>query len=166
MDRSEKMNLAEANAAGHAAFADIAEHSPWVADHAFRDAPFDTREAMIASFTMAVHHADPDDQLALLRAHPDLATRARLTLDSTNEQKGAGLDNLSAGEFARFTDLNEHYKRVHGFPFIFAVKGATKQQILAGFEERIHNTREKEFATALDQVCRIIRFRLEDRVQE
>ncbi len=160
------MNLAEANAAGHAAFADIAELSPWVADHAFRDAPFDTREEMIASFTMAVHHADPDDQLALLRAHPDLATRAKLTDDSSKEQAGAGLDTLSAEEFSRFTKLNDAYKAKNHFPFIFAVKGATKHQILAGFESRIHNDTETEFRTALEQVCRIIRFRLEDRVQE
>ena len=160
------MKLAEANAAGAAAFADIAEHSPWVAQHAFRDAPFDTREEMIASFTMAVHHADPDDQLALLQAHPDLATRAKLTADSTNEQKGAGLDTLSPKEFARFTEMNTAYKAKNNFPFIFAVKGATKHQILAGFEARIGNDSETEFATAIEQVCRIIRFRLEDRVQE
>ena len=160
------MNLAAANAAGASAFADIAEHSPWVAEHAFRDAPFDTREEMIASFTMAVHHADPDDQLALLQAHPDLATRAKLTADSTNEQKGAGLDTLSPQELAHFTALNTAYKAKNNFPFIFAVKGATKHQILAGFEARIGNDSETEFATALEQVCRIIRFRLEDRVQE
>ena len=160
------MNLAAANAAGASAFADIAEHSPWVAQHAFRDAPFDTREEMIASFTMAVHHADPDDQLALLRAHPDLATRAKLTADSTNEQKGAGLDTLTQEEFAHFTQLNTAYQSKNGFPFIFAVKGATKHQILAGFEARIANDSNVEFATALAQVCRIIRFRLEDRVQE
>lgn len=165
MDRGPAMNLAEANAAGHAAFADIAEHSPWVAQHAFRDAPFASREDMIASFTMAVHHADPDDQLALLRAHPDLATRARLTADSTREQAGAGLDTLTAEEFAHFTTLNDAYKAKNGFPFIFAVKGATKHQILAGFEARIHHDTATEFLTALEQVCRIIRFRLEDRVK-
>ncbi len=160
------MNLATANAAGAAAFADIAEHSPWVAQHAFRDAPFDTREEMIASFTMAVHHADPDDQLALLQAHPDLAARAKLTADSAHEQKGAGLDTLTAQEFTRFTALNTAYKAQNGFPFIFAVKGATKHQILTGFEARIANHRDVEFATALEHVCHIIRFRLEDRVQE
>ena len=160
------MNLAAANAAGASAFSDIAEHSPWVAQHAFRDAPFDTREEMIAAFKMAVHHADPDDQLALLQAHPDLATRAKLTADSTNEQKGAGLEALTSEEFAHFTELNTTYKEKNGFPFIFAVKGATKHQILAGFEARITNDKNAEFATALEQVCRIIRFRLEDRVQE
>lgn len=159
------MKLEAANAHGPGPFADIAEHSPWVAQGAFRSAPFSSREEMIEAFTMAVHHADPDDQLALLRAHPDLATRARLTEDSTREQRGAGLDTLTAQEFARFTELNNAYKAKNGFPFIFAVKGATKHQILAGFEARIHNSKEVEFATALEQVCRIIRFRLEERVQ-
>ena len=166
MDRKPEMNLAAANRAGAVAFADIAEHSPWVAEHAFRDAPFDTREEMIAAFTMAVHHADPDDQRALLCAHPDLATRAKLTADSTHEQKGAGLDTLTPQEFARFTELNTAYKSKNRFPFIFAVKGATKHQILAGFEARIANDSETEFATAIEQVCRIIRFRLEERVRE
>ncbi len=160
------MNLAAANAAGASDFADIAEHAPWVAQFAFRSAPFESRDAMINAFTMAVHHADPDDQLALLCAHPELATRAKLTTDSTNEQKGAGLDTLTAKEFAHFTALNTAYKEKNGFPFIFAVKGASKHQILAGFKERIVNDSETEFATALQQVCRIIRFRLEDRVHE
>ncbi len=159
------MNLAAANEAGAAAFADIAEHSPWVAHAAFSYSPFANREAMIHAFANAVLHADKSAQLALLRAHPDLATRAKLTADSSNEQKGAGLDTLSAREFARFTELNDAYKVKNGFPFIFAVKGATKYQILDGFESRIHNDSAKEFATALEQVCRIIRFRLEDRVE-
>ncbi len=160
------MNLAEANKVGASAFADIAEHSPWVAEAAFKLAPFATREAMVEAFTKAVMSAPKDAQLALLRAHPDLATRAKLTADSHNEQKGAGLDTLTAEEFARFTEMNNAYKTRNNFPFIFAVKGATKHQILAGFEARLHNNSDVEFQTALQQVCRIIRFRLEDRVQE
>jgi len=158
------MKLAEANLAGALAFADIAEHSAWVAEEAFKQSPFASRETMISSFSAAVMDASRDAQLALLRAHPDLATRAKLTADSTNEQKGAGLDTLNAAEFARFTELNNAYKVKNQFPFIFAVKGATKQQILAGFETRIHNSSEIEFQTALQQVCKIIRFRLEERV--
>ena len=160
------MNLAAANAAGATAFSDIAEHAPWVAELAFTSAPFGTRQAMITAFTAAVIQADLAAQLALLRAHPDLATRARLTADSTMEQKGAGLDALTAEEFAHFTALNDAYKAKNGFPFIFAVKGATKHQILSGFETRIHNDSATEFQTALAQVCRIICFRLEDRVSE
>ena len=158
------MNLAEANAAGASAFADIAEHSSWVAEVAFKHAPFKNREDMIQRFAAAVMAANRPAQLTLLNAHPDLATRAKLTEDSTKEQTGVGLDSLSAAEFAHFTKLNEAYRAKNGFPFIFAVKGATKNQILAGFESRIENNTAKEFETALEQVCRIIRFRLEERV--
>jgi 2-oxo-4-hydroxy-4-carboxy-5-ureidoimidazoline decarboxylase len=158
------MNLAEANAAGASAFADIAEHSSWVAEMAFKHAPFKNREDMIQRFAAAVMAANRPAQLKLLNAHPDLATRAKLTEDSTKEQMGVGLDSLSAAEFAHFTKLNEAYRAKNGFPFIFAVKGATKNQILAGFESRIENDTAKEFETALEQVGRIIRFRLEERV--
>jgi 2-oxo-4-hydroxy-4-carboxy-5-ureidoimidazoline decarboxylase len=146
------------------AFGDVAEHSPWVAKQAAAARPFASREAMIAAFEKSLLGAAPEMQLLLIRAHPDLAGRAKLTSDSQNEQKGAGLDTLSAEEFARFIELNEAYKARFGFPFIFAVKGATKHQILESFETRIHNSREDEFAMALTQVARIFRFRIEDRV--
>jgi 2-oxo-4-hydroxy-4-carboxy-5-ureidoimidazoline decarboxylase len=153
------MTLAEINAMSAAEFeqqfGDIAEHSPWVATGAAR--PFASRAAMNASEEL---------QLALLRAHPDLATRAKLTTDSTHEQKSAGLDTLSSEEFAKFTALNEKYKSRNGFPFIFAVKGATKHQILASFEQRIHNNRRDEYFVALKEVCKIIGFRIEARVAE
>jgi 2-oxo-4-hydroxy-4-carboxy-5-ureidoimidazoline decarboxylase len=162
------MTLAEINAMSAAEFeqqfGDIAEHSPWVATGAAR--PFASRAAMIQAFAHAVMNASEELQLALLRAHPDLATRAKLTADSTREQKGAGLDTLSAEEFAKFTALNDQYKTRNGFPFIFAVKGATKHQILASFEQRIHHAKDDEFKLALHQVCRIIGFRLEARVAE
>ena len=145
-----------------AAFGEIAEHSPWVATGSIR--PFASPAAMIAAFCGVVMQADEADQLALLRAHPDLATRAKLTTDSTNEQKGACLDSLSTAEFTKFTTLNNQYKEQNGFPFIFAVKGATKHQILASFEQRIHNARADEFQVALQQVCKIIGFRLDAKV--
>lgn len=146
-------------------FGDIAEHSPWVAQEAAAWRPFASREAMIKSFANALMSANRESRLSLVRAHPDLATRARLTADSTREQAGAGLDSLSAEEFQRFTDLNDRYKQRFGFPFIFAVKGATKHMILASFEERVDKAEADEFHTALQQVARIFRFRLEDRVQ-
>jgi 2-oxo-4-hydroxy-4-carboxy-5-ureidoimidazoline decarboxylase len=147
-----------------ASFGDVAEHSPWVAQAAAHARPFSSRDAMIAAFETATRAASRERQLSLIRAHPDLATRARLTADSTREQAGAGLDSLTADEFARFTRLNEAYKARFGFPFIFAVKGAGKQQILASFEERTGRAEEDEFEMALTQVCRIFRFRIEDRV--
>lgn len=147
-----------------AAFGDVAEHSPWVAEGAATRRPFADRETMIAAFTTTVDAAETTAQRALIRAHPDLATKAKLTSDSTREQAGAGLDTLTPSEFAYVTKLNERYRQRFGFPFIFAVKGATKNQIIQSFEQRVGNTEVEEFAMALRQVCRIFRFRIEDRV--
>ena len=142
-------------------FGEPAEHSPWVAERAASKRPFATREAMIEAFAQAVMQADPSRQMALLCAHPDLAGRAKLTEHSAGEQQGAGLDSLSLEEFAAFTELNTTYQKRFGFPFIFAVKGANKHQILDAFHMRVNNPQAEEFATALAQVCRILRFRIE-----
>ena len=151
-----------------ARFGDVAEHSPWVAEAASAVRPYASREAMIEAFAAAVAAAPVDARLALIRAHPDLAGRAAragaVAEDSRREQAGVGLDTLTEAEYARFTDLNDRYRAKFGFPFIFAVKGATKTMILDAFEARLPNDAETEFATALAQVCRIFRFRLEDRV--
>jgi 2-oxo-4-hydroxy-4-carboxy-5-ureidoimidazoline decarboxylase len=147
-----------------AEFGDIAEHSPWVAEMAASERPFASRENMIEAFSHAVKNAVPDKQISLIRAHPDLATKAKLTLDSTREQAGAGLDTLNEQELAAFTKLNDDYKSRFGFPFIFAVKGATKHQIMESFAERLRNSIEAEHQNAISQVCRILRFRLEDRL--
>jgi 2-oxo-4-hydroxy-4-carboxy-5-ureidoimidazoline decarboxylase len=153
-----------------AVFGGIAEHSPWVAEAAAARRPFASRAAMVAAFQDAIGEAGGEAQAALLRAHPDLAGRAAiagdLTDDSRREQAGAGLDRLTAEEFARFTVLNTGYRERFGIPFIFAVRGADKHRILAAFEARIGNAADVEFATALEQVCRIVAFRLEDRVVE
>jgi 2-oxo-4-hydroxy-4-carboxy-5-ureidoimidazoline decarboxylase len=149
-------------------FGDIAEHSPWVAQVAERARPYPDREAMVAAFADAVGEAEYEAQLALLREHPDLAGRAaiagELAPESRNEQAGAGLDRMSADEYERFSRLNAAYRDRYDIPFILAVKGATKDQVLAAFEARLDNPADIEFATALTQVQRIIRFRLEDRV--
>ena len=149
-------------------FGDVAEHSPWVAAEAADARPFTTRHAMIAAFEHALKQADMHRQRAVLQAHPDLAGRAaiagNLTADSKREQAGVGLDRLTPEEFGRFTRLNQVYRERFGIPFIFAVRGATKHDILRAFDARIGNPTEVEFATALTQVARIIRFRIEDRV--
>lgn len=150
------------------AFGGIAEHSAWVAERAGVRRPFASRDAAIAAFQQAILAASDDEKTALLRAHPDLAGRAavagELTADSTAEQAGAGLDRLTPEEFARFTALNEAYKVRFGIPFIVAVRGATKTQILAAFENRVGGSPAEERLTALAQVLRIVRFRLEDRI--
>lgn len=151
-----------------ARFADVAEHSPWVAEAAAALRPHRSREAMIAAFETAMRAAPQAQRLELIRAHPDLAGRAAragaIAADSRKEQAGAGLDTLTDDEFARFTRMNDAYRTKFGFPFIFAVKGATKHQILAAFEARLPNDPAEEFETALAQIARIFRFRLEDRV--
>lgn len=150
------------------AFGDIAEHSAWVAETAAAARPFTDRRAMAEAFLDAVLEASAARQLALIRAHPDLAGKAAiagdLMPDSKKEQAGAGLDRLTAAEHARFTELNDAYKTKFGFPFIFAVKGADKHKILAAFEQRLDNDPEAELATAIRQVCNIIGFRIEDRI--
>jgi 2-oxo-4-hydroxy-4-carboxy-5-ureidoimidazoline decarboxylase len=146
------------------AFGDIAEHSPWVAERAFAARPFGSRAAMVETFQHALATASRPEQEAVLRAHPDLGRKAKLAPGSAREQTDAGLDRLTASELARFEALNEGYRSRFGFPFILAVKGADKHRILDAFEQRAGGAREEEFWTALAQVMRIMRFRIEERV--
>ena len=149
-------------------FGDVAEDSPWVAETAFETRPFVDHDALVEAFAAAVRSASSRKQLALLRAHPDLAGRAAVAGDvaeeSRREQAGAGLDRLTADELTRFHVLNARYRERFGFPFVLAVKGATKDAILAAFEARIDNGTDAERAVALGNVERIFRFRIEDRV--
>ncbi|MGD9738943.1 MAG: 2-oxo-4-hydroxy-4-carboxy-5-ureidoimidazoline decarboxylase [Bauldia sp.] len=151
-----------------ARFGDVAEASPWVAAAAARSRPYADREAMIRAFQSAIATASAERQLGVLRAHPDLAGRATLAgeilPDSRTEQASAGLDRLTAEEFARFTTLNARYRERFGFPFILAVRGATKTLILAAFERRLENAPADELAAAVGEVQRIVRFRLEGRI--
>ena len=150
------------------ALGDVAEHSPFVAERAATVRPFAELADIIDAFARALRNAARDEKLAVLRAHPDLAGLAALagdlTADSRKEQAGAGLDCLTPDEFERFCAFNAAYKDRFEIPFIFAVKGATKQIILASFEARLGNDRQTEFENAIDNVCRILRFRIEDRV--
>ncbi|WP_339411139.1 2-oxo-4-hydroxy-4-carboxy-5-ureidoimidazoline decarboxylase [Pseudomonas sp. EA_35y_Pfl2_R5] len=149
-------------------FADIYEHSPWVAEKAFdlgQDGSINEVDGLhqrMADLLLSASHAA---QLALINAHPDLAgkaaVRGELTASSTSEQAGAGIHACTAEEFARFTELNDAYKAKFGFPFIMAVKGSNRHQILAAFEERIHNSPEQEFACALAEINNIALFRLQ-----
>lgn len=150
------------------AFADIYEHSPWVAERAFDlgldDSinDIDGLHQRMADLLLRAGHAE---QLALINAHPDLAgkaaVRGELTEASTSEQSGAGIHECTAEEFQRFTELNDAYKAKFAFPFIMAVKGSNRHQILAAFEERIHNSTEAEFTRALTEINKIALFRLQ-----
>ncbi len=148
-----------------AAFGDVAEHAPWVAEEAASCRPFATREAMVDAFATVVADADPQRQKALLLGHPDLGRRAALAPDSAKEQAGAGLDTLTPAEMERFAELNRAYRERHGIPFILAVKGASKHDVLAAVAVRLDNNPDAEFGHAIEQVQRIIQFRIEDRVR-
>lgn len=151
------------------AFADIYEHSPWIAESAYdlgqgRDVDdIETLHALMSEILLSADHAA---QLALINAHPDLAGKAavqgQLTEASTHEQAGAGIHQCTPEEFARFSELNDAYKARFAFPFIMAVKGSNRHQILAAFEARIHNAAETEFACALAEINKIAMLRLQD----
>ena len=150
-----------------ARFGGIYEHSPWIADRLWRsgvDERHDTVEGLASAMVEVLHAAPDDDKLALLRAHPELAGKAavrnELTVESTGEQAGAGLDQCTPEEYQRFITLNGEYNRRFGFPFIMAVRGYHRTQILAAFEQRVNNDYDTEFLTAVDQVNRIARLRL------
>jgi 2-oxo-4-hydroxy-4-carboxy-5-ureidoimidazoline decarboxylase len=160
------MRIDELNACDKTAFVSalgwIFEDSPWVAERASQRRPFGSLDSLHAAMTQVVADAPETEQLALLRAHPDLGTRARISEASTGEQRGAGLDQLTPDEFARLRRLNDEYRGRFGFPFLFAVKGSTTHDVLAALESRVTRSRDEEFAEALQQVYKIARFRLED----
>lgn len=151
-----------------ATFADIYEHSPWVAAAAYDQgqlSELDDIQTLHARMSEILLNTDHARQLALINAHPDLAGKAamqgQLTESSTNEQAGAGIQECTPEEFQRFTELNEAYKTRFAFPFIMAVKGSNRHQILAAFETRIHNPADAEFACALAEINKIALFRLQ-----
>lgn len=159
------MTIAELSTLDADAFVDIVgwafEHSPWVAQRAWADRPFDSLDALHDRMVAAMQQASRDEQLALLRAHPDLGARMRMSTASIGEQAGAGLDSLSTVEFDVLQSLNSAYREKFGFPFLFAVKGSTSSQILTALRQRLPRDGDTEFAEALHQVARIARFRLE-----
>ena len=144
-------------------FGAVYEDSPWVADAVWPHAAgLTTAEAMAKAMAEMVDTASYERKLALIRAHPQLASRARMADASVREQSGAGLDQCSPEEFAAFQRLNDAYNDRFGFPFIVAVKGMTRADILAAFEARLANDPDTEFAEALRQIHRIARFRLDE----
>ncbi len=150
-------------------YGSIFEHSPWIAERAFdlelgpaHDCATGLHHALTRMFRSASH----DERLGVLTAHPDLAGKlasaGKLTAESTSEQAGAGLDNLTDAEREMFQGFNTQYVAKHGFPFIIAVRDHTKASIKVAFERRINNDSETEFAEACRQVERIGEFRLKD----
>lgn len=169
-----RLSLATINALDPADFeaglGHVCEHAPWVARRAARRRPFGSRDELHRAVIETIADASEAERLGVLRQHPELAGKAAiagdLTVESRREQSSAGLDRLSPEEYRRFHELNRAYTEKFGFPFILAVKGKTKDEILAAFAARLDNDRATEFRTALDQVGRIIGFRLADIVEE
>jgi OHCU decarboxylase len=152
-------------------FSDVFELSPWVAEGAFMSElgpAHDTATGLHNAFCRVFRAANEQQKLAVLLAHPDLAGKLaaakRLTQHSTDEQASAGLDALTADEHAVFTDLNDRYREKFGFPFIIAVKGLTKSDIIAAFKTRLDHDRDSEFTAACHQVEKIALLRLQDMV--
>ena len=147
----------------------IFEHSPWVAEAVINGRPFASVKQLHQTMSSAVDAASDELQLALIKAHPDLAGKAalsgELTDESSSEQAGAGLDQLNAEEYQTFHSLNDAYQSKFGFPFIIAVKGQDRHSILDAFRKRLENDSEAEKQTALKQIYRIAKFRLEDLVE-
>lgn len=139
------------------------EHSPWVEQRADARPSSGDRHADLMA---VVHAATAEEQLGLIRAHPELAGKAAidraLTRASAAEQASAGLDRLTPDEYERFHALNAAYRDKFGFPFIICVRLTDKAGILAAMQTRLGNTREAEIATAIEQIGAIVRLRLED----
>jgi OHCU decarboxylase len=171
---SVKIKLSELNRCSQSEFVAVCgpffEHSPWVAERAAGHRPFDSRTHLHRALCTMVDEALPEQQLALVCAHPDLARRATqaggLTSASAFEQSAAGLNHLVADDSRQFDDYNAAYRAKFGFPFIICARENQKASILAAFAARLKNTREIELGTALDEIGKIAWHRLADAIEE
>ena len=147
-----------------AALGTVFEHTPFVAQQAWNHRPFADVTQLYQTMVDTVKAMSQEEQLTLIRAHPDLGSKVKMAESSVQEQTGVGLDRLSAEECDRFGFLNQAYKDKFGFPFIIAVKNHTKSSILEAFERRLENTVDAEIAQALTEIAQIAKFRLLDLV--
>ena len=144
-------------------FGALYEHSPWVAERAWQPGGFEGVDELDAALRAAMYAASEDAKLALIRAHPDLGEKVGvLTEHSRREQSGLGLDRLAPEEYERFMATNAAYREKFGIPFVVCVREHTKDSILENADARLGNTREREIETALGEIAKIARLRLED----
>ena len=148
----------------------VYEHSPWVAEQVQPQRPFASRAGLHQAMSAIVGKAPESRRMELLRSHPELAGREARTGDLTNEsrreQAGAGLDQCTAEELKTIESLNRAYRDRFEFPFIIAVTGLGKQQIIAAMETRLGNGPQTEFETALGEVDKIARIRIDALIDE
>jgi hydroxyisourate hydrolase len=149
-----------------ACFGAVFEHSPWVAEAAWESRPFTSTRALLDAMLRAVREAPDERQMALIKAHPDLGGKLAMSDASTREQQGAGLDRLTPAEYEELSALNRAYAAKFGFPFILAVRGKSKAEIVAAMRARVGRSAEEEREEALRQIGRIAAFRLADLVEE
>jgi len=145
-------------------FANIFENAIWIAEKLYNQKPFNNFEELSSKMLNIFEAAKKEKQLKILKDHPDLANKTKissLTLDSLKEQTSAGLDQCTEEEFNEFKKLNDSYKKF-GFPFILAVKGKTKTEILNNFKKRIYSDPKTEFDEAIKQVKKIASLRLNE----
>jgi OHCU decarboxylase len=140
----------------------VFEHSPWVAERAWTFRPYSSIGQLHQTMLRVVNEATLEEQLTLIRSHPNLATKLQMSEISQQEQQGVGLDQLSPQEFAEFTASNNRYMQQFNFPFILAVRSQTKESILASMQERIHYTPEVEQEKAMQEIHKITLLRLND----
>jgi len=146
-------------------FANIFENARWIAEELYNQKPFNNFEELSSKILNIFETTTKEKQLKILNAHPDLANKTKislLTLDSLKEQASAGLDQCTEEEFDEFKHLNEQYKKKFGFPFILAVKGKNKNEILDNFKKRISFDPTIEFDQATKQVKKIANLRLKE----
>jgi 2-oxo-4-hydroxy-4-carboxy-5-ureidoimidazoline decarboxylase len=143
----------------------IFEHTPWIAERAYERRPFPSIDALHAAMVAVLAASPREAKLALICAHPELAGKeaaaGTMTADSVGEQASAGLDRCSLDELARLRAGNAAYREKFGFPFVMAVKGRSRHEILAALAERTGNTRDAEFARCIDEIGKIARLRLD-----
>jgi 2-oxo-4-hydroxy-4-carboxy-5-ureidoimidazoline decarboxylase len=140
----------------------IFEDSPWVAENVVSERPFSSLENLHTAMVKAVQNANLETQLELIRAHPDLGAKLKMSQQSVWEQAGLGLDRLNPAEFEHFSSLNNSYREKFSFPFIIAVRNHTKASILEHFVTRLEHNPELEIQSALEQIALITKFRLQD----
>ena len=143
-------------------FGNVFEKSEWIAVQAYALKPFNNFEELFSNMMEIFENSEKENHLEILNAHPDLVIEKKLTDDSIKEQNSANLNQCSEEEFKEFKELNEKYKKKFGFPFIIAVKGKNRQEILVNFRKRIINTIDLELEEAKQQVKKIATFRLRE----